>query len=239
MPGVIDVAGLEIYYADAPSLISGFDVQMVRRANDFRVSCPDPLIIDCGANIGLSVIRAKQLYPQARIIAFEPDPGIDALLRTNLAVNGFDDIQIIEAAVWTADGEHEFRGDGADFGMLVEKPDGNVSSTLVKTVRLADYLSGETVDFLKVDIEGAELPVLRSCKKELKNVRQLVVEVHYQLDRPDELSEILSILYGAGFIVSVNSYGPWIDLGHPFQRNPHANVDQYMLLCAWRDDFSK
>ncbi len=235
-PGVTTVAGWTLHYADAPSLLSGFDVQIVKKSNDFSAPRPDPLVIDCGANIGLSVLRCKQLYPQARVTAFEPDHMLCDMLRANLSGNGHGDVDVVEAAVWTDAGEHLFHPDGADGGMLIEAAGQNASSGLVKTVRLADYLAGEPVDFLKVDIEGAELPVLRSCCDVLGNVRQMVVEVHYRVDRPEELAEILGLLHEAAFRVSVNSYGPWVDLGDKFQRDPVANADQYLLLCAWRED---
>jgi FkbM family methyltransferase len=233
--GVIRVGGLEIHYADSASLVAGYEIQMVRQSNDFTASRPDPLVIDCGGNIGLSVIRSKQLYPDSRIVVFEPDPELCGFLRTNLTAAGYRDVQVVEAAVWTENGEHLFLPDGADGGMLVDEPAGSASGGLVKTVRLADYLAGDPVDFLKIDIEGAELPVLQGCRESLRNVNQLIVEVHYRLSSAHVLAEILAILYEAGFRVSVNSYGPWVDLRHPLHGDPAARADQYLLLCAWRE----
>src|SRR2546423_3692928 len=53
---------------------------LVNEIYKFDAERPDPLIIDCGANIGLSVIYFKYLYPRATIVAFEPDQKIFRVL---------------------------------------------------------------------------------------------------------------------------------------------------------------
>ena len=48
----------------------------INRVYEFEASRPDPRIIDCGSNIGMSVLYFKHVYPEARIVGFEPDPTI-------------------------------------------------------------------------------------------------------------------------------------------------------------------
>ena len=62
---------------------------------------PKPFIIDCGANIGLSVIYLKNLYPDAEIVAFEPDEQNFQLLQKNIASFGFKNVEARKEAVWT------------------------------------------------------------------------------------------------------------------------------------------
>ena len=50
----------------------------------FSVDGADPLIIDCGANIGISVLEWKSRWPMARVICFEPDPDAFRLLEMNI-----------------------------------------------------------------------------------------------------------------------------------------------------------
>src|SRR5690606_32260101 len=63
----------------------------------FKTETESPLIVDCGANIGLSTLYFKSQYPQSRIIAFEPDKQNIELLKHNIAINKLENIQIIEA----------------------------------------------------------------------------------------------------------------------------------------------
>ena len=59
-----------------------------------------PTILDCGSHIGLSVAWFKRRFPKAQIIAFEPDPDSFRLLQTNVAVNGFQNVELLNVAVY-------------------------------------------------------------------------------------------------------------------------------------------
>lgn len=52
----------------------------IKRIYHFEAQRPDPLILDCGSNIGMSILYFKHVYPKARIIGFEPDPAIYPML---------------------------------------------------------------------------------------------------------------------------------------------------------------
>ena len=135
----------------------------------FKTDSAAPFIIDCGANIGLSVIYFKHLYPNARIVAFEPDEEIFEVLKLNVDTYEFKDVSLHSAAVWNSEGELSFQPDGSVGGRLWE----GEGAKRVKTVRLKDFLN-QKVDFLKIDIEGAELEVLRDCEEALANVDYLI-----------------------------------------------------------------
>jgi FkbM family methyltransferase len=241
--GTAFVAGWHLDYVDNQALISCFDAVVLNRWNDFMCSKEDPIILDCGANIGVSVLHYKRLFPRARITAFEPDKAICSVLRKNLAANGADDVTVIEAAVWSANGEHTFYSEGADGSHLVtsqEDYDGNNTDAgncyKVSTVRLADYLTDRDVDFIKLDIEGAEAEVLIDCADKLRKVRCLVVEFHMTNSKPRALANTLAVLGDSGFNVGINSYGPWVDLIRkpPDKKMSGLGFDQYLLIAAWR-----
>jgi FkbM family methyltransferase len=238
-PGKICVEGLSLNYVDAPALIAIFEDTVVRRRNDFIARREDPLILDCGANIGVTVLHYKRLYPKARVVAFEPDKGICGVLRKNVLENGADNVEVVEAAIWTAAGEHTFLSEGADGSRLVERGEALYESNeyAVKTVRFADYLEVGTVDFVKLDIEGAESAVLADCANRLGNIEQMVMEFHLMNDSPQSLVQTLEMLSGAGFSLSVNSYGPWVDLAHPAASRLVGDLsfNQYLHVCAWRE----
>src|SRR5947207_15012797 len=80
------------------------------KINQYHFSCKTdtPFIIDCGAHIGLSVLYFKRCYPQAQIIAFEPNHATFQILECNIRQNHIQDVHLINAAVGDSDGEIPF-----------------------------------------------------------------------------------------------------------------------------------
>lgn len=224
-----------VTYIDGHALRSMWTLQFLRRYNDFYSPNDSPRILDCGSNIGVSVIRYKELYPLSRITAFEPDPDICKVLRMNIARNNLSDVEVVEAAVWTANGTLPFTRlpqDDTQAGHLGLSEFSKETIT-VPTVWLGDYIQ-TPIDFVKLDIEGAELDVLMSCRHLLTNIRQMIIEVHYYVNKPDVLIEILNLLKSSGFKIALYQYfGPPTYL--PFVTNPHSSGDQFPLLWAWQE----
>ncbi|HKZ66892.1 MAG TPA: FkbM family methyltransferase, partial [Chitinophagaceae bacterium] len=101
-------------------------------------------------------------------------------------------------AVWDADDEIlPFLAEGGAGGRLEEKSE-KFKFIDVKTARLKNYLT-EEVDFLKLDIEGAEYTVISDCVEELKFVKNLFIEYHSMVNRAQNLHHILEIAGKAGF----------------------------------------
>lgn len=239
--GFVSAGSWQLHYLDATSLLSAFDVVVVKRWNDFRCEKTNPVILDCGANIGISTIHYKRLFPGAAITAFEPDPRACELLRLNLAANEIDDVEIVEKALWTSNGRTSFFSEGADANRIMRAGDEVLTSLTpsatqfeVETVRLADYLATTEYDFVKLDIESAEADVIVDCGDTLRNVNNLVIEFHLTNSKPRDLARTLETLAEQKFHVSVCSYGPWVDLLHPPSNTAKVEFDQYLLICAWR-----
>ena len=166
-----------------------FDSEIYR----FETGRERPLIIDCGANIGLSVVYFKLLHPQATVLAFEPDRELFALLARNVATFGLTDVELHEKAVWSESTRLDFFHEGADGGRIAALNDDSESIQQVETVRLRDLLD-RRVDLLKLDVDGAEQIVLEDCRDSLENVERVFVEVHCFSGRPQGLGELLSLL---------------------------------------------
>lgn len=169
--------------------------QEIYKFNSHRVN---PFIIDCGANLGMSVIYFKELYPEASLIAFEPDGNIFSFLQKNIKSFGYEDVELINAAVWESEGWVPFLAEGGAGGRI-DNNESNKSLGLVRTVRLKDLIEKQKVDFLKIDIEGAEYKVIKDCKDVLANIDFLFVEYHSMAVEGQHLHEILEIIHGAGF----------------------------------------
>ena len=115
----------------------------VHRIYHFEVEYPDPLILDCGSNIGMSILYFKHLYPKARIIAFEPDPVIFPYLQENITRNGLKDVQLVQAALAAREGTMTFYSDGKYGSCLVEHVPADIPQGSTKyevpCVRLRGY----------------------------------------------------------------------------------------------------
>jgi len=88
--------------------------------------------------------------------------------------------------------------EGALGGKLSDAAGDGRQQIEVQAFRLRDLLDSP-VDFLKIDIEGAEYAVLKDCRDRLQNVRNLFVEYHAAPDEPQRLNEMLSWFSEAGF----------------------------------------
>ncbi|MDP1569139.1 MAG: FkbM family methyltransferase [Vicinamibacterales bacterium] len=233
-PGRAEILGWDLEYT-SPSALSAFVDQIgYRRMNDAVLEPDQPVILDCGANIGYTVLHYKRLFPRARITAFEPDPLFAPILRRNLARNGADDVEIVEAAVWTRDGHAPWMVEGKD-GSRLATATGGAPDVEVATVDLARYLN-QDIDLLKLDIEGAEFDVVPHVATHLHRVRNVLVEGHI-VDQStfDGLATLLTTLRGTGFTLALNTYGPWRDLTRrPWPAPLHA--EQYLLISGWRTE---
>jgi FkbM family methyltransferase len=226
-PTEVECLGFRVHIADGPSFLSAFNNIFLQKCYECPNTTEPIRILDCGANIGLSILFFKKAFPQAHITAFEADPKIASVLKKNIAANNLHDVQLVEAAVWNEETELSFQSEGADAGKVSESG----STTRVPAVRLRPYLE-RPVYMLKMDIEGAEKNVLADCKDLLRNVKYLVLEYHSYKNSPQELSSITQILSDAGFRYYI--FSPY--LYNPFLSNPvYCGMDQFLSIHAARE----
>jgi FkbM family methyltransferase len=143
-------------------------------------------IIDCGANIGCAAFYLLSHYPQARLIAVEPDPGNYALCRKNLRAFG-DRAVVLNAAVWSEPAAMRIVrggfGDGRDWSFQVRpcragEPGDCNAVTIDGLMTMTGF---PTVGILKIDVEGAEEELFRTperCAGWLGRTRHVVTELH-------------------------------------------------------------
>lgn len=236
-PGTLRLMDLEIEYVDALSLAPQWHDIFVRETLGFRPVTDTPIVLDCGANIGLASIWIKRRFPRARLTAFEADPNIAAVLARNLDRNGIRDVDVVEAAVWRENTTLPFRAEGSDAGAIAAVAAQTPGSVVdVPAIRLRDRLAGAPVDLLKLDIEGAELDVLEDAADALDHVRAMQIEVHDFAPGRRLLAQCLLVLERAGFSYALDDFTPatWREEGRqrtPFVRAVPAWV---VLVRAWR-----
>ncbi len=197
----------------------------------FKTSKAIPYIIDCGANIGLSTIYFKQLFPHAKIVAFEPDEKVFEVLQFNTEIFEISDVDLIMKACWNEETVLKFYSEGADGGRIAKTYD-TQNIIEVPTIRLRNYIDRD-VDFLKIDIEGAEYEVLNDIEDLLFKVSRIFVEFHSFLGREQMLPEILTILKSAGFRLNISA--PGLYSKNPFvEINSYLNMDNQLNIYGYR-----
>lgn len=195
--------GFQIEHFDRPTLSHLYREVFARQYYYFRAENDTPVILDCGANLGMASLYFKWLYPNSRVQAFEPDPTTFQVLERNVVGNNLD-IKTHNCALWDEDGEVDFFVDPQNPGTLLMSTDASrLRGVPIKVAarRLSDFIHG-TVDFLKLDVEGAEHRVLRDLTQtgKIRAIRQMVVEYHHRVgQRKSCLAEFLLMLEQAGF----------------------------------------
>jgi FkbM family methyltransferase len=144
------------------------DPTRYREDENFLRSCvrPGDTVIDVGANIGLVTLAAAALVgPAGRVFSFEANPHTFTYLRKNAQRNGFENIRLLGAAVGEHSGtvtiSNEFQD---DYNRVVDRGIRIPMVTLDEATR--DH--GGRIAFLKVDVEGFELFVLRGALETLR-----------------------------------------------------------------------
>lgn len=167
------------------------DIQVVKQVfkteeYEFETHQDPKVIVDAGANIGLAAIWFTHRFPDAKIIAVEPERGNFELLKHNVAP--YSNITAVQAALWDKEGSIEVRDVGVgNWGFMTgnqDAPDSTLSGTTVSEVEavtvqtLMQRYNLAHIDLLKMDIEGAELEVFQTSAAWLDKVGAMIVELH-------------------------------------------------------------
>ncbi len=219
----------KIYIDSKVNFLFQFDEIFNKQIYCFKSNKQNPIIIDCGSNIGLSILFFKQLFPSSQIIGFEPNPTIFNLLYKNILTSSFESIQLFQEAIWSSNKKVSFNNNLNDASQILIKE--FKDNILVDAISLKPYLDKD-IDFLKLDIEGAELEVLQDIAPCLGRVRHLFVEYHSYQEQEQRLNDLLSILSTAGFRYYIERTGvysarPYTNIAQSFGMDLQLNIFAY------------
>jgi FkbM family methyltransferase len=141
-----------------------------------RLLRPGMCFLDIGANVGQYTLLAADLVgSKGSVIAFEADPSIAEILRENVMINDLSQVTIEDVALAEEDGSATFHIAAARYagsGSLAAGRHASGRTVTVPTRRLDRLLTErhvDRVDLIKIDVEGAELDVLRGSSATLKH----------------------------------------------------------------------
>lgn len=225
-----NIGQFKINYIKPYELLHTYEDLFVNELYNFNTGEHKPVIIDCGSNIGLSILYFKAIYPHAIVLGFEPDPVNHGVLKMNLSDNQLKDVVISQEAVWIHDQGISFSGAGTEASRIGE---GNSDSEIkVPTIRLKELIKKyPRIDFLKMDIEGAEHPVIMDCREDLHVVQNLFLEYHGKSNETDKLNELLQVVKENGFEVYIKNAADLMKQPFVEKHTPYAFDVQLNIFC--------
>jgi FkbM family methyltransferase len=193
---------------------------------DRRYVTPDfqlgqrPIVIDIGAHVGTFTSWVKQHSPDARVIALEPSPRMCQFLRENVTRNGFQQVEVVEAACGATPGSARLFAATPEWGNSLHATAGCTATDEVRVMTIGEVFARFAVErcaVLKMDCESAEYDIIPSLSADLlSKIRRITLEFH-----PSSSNQFLTlhdVLARSGFRISVRP----TEEGHGF-------------LYAWRE----
>src|SRR5688572_3148969 len=146
----------------------------------FRFLREDPkIIVDLGANIGLVSSWLLSRYPDATLVAVEPEQGNVAVLRENVSqFNGR--ARVVAACIGASSRRVQLVSGTGEWGYHMQEVDGSAAAEGAEVVTMAQvlYQLPGDIDLLKCDIEGAEQELFDHCQDWIGRVRLALIECH-------------------------------------------------------------
>ena len=218
------------FFTDGPGYLHGLKEIFLDRIYEQQFS-ENAYILDCGAHIGLSVIYLKSICPTASILCFEPDSKNFDLLQKNILSHQLKNIDARKDAVWIENTSLSFIQEGNMDSKIGDNS--SLKTVSVRAVRLKDYLD-KKVDFLKLDIEGAEYKVLNDIKENLYHVTNMFIEYHGSFAENNELLEIFQLIVKAGFKFYIKEAA--MNYDQPFlMKKEELNYDLQLNIFCFRN----
>ncbi|MDD2822973.1 MAG: FkbM family methyltransferase [Candidatus Daviesbacteria bacterium] len=169
----------------------------------------DDVFVDVGANIGAYSLLASSKIKKGKIFAFEPSKKAALYLRENIKLNHLENlVTVIESVVSDKDGFEKFTvGRHSEVDRIKSPETSTQSVRTIASTTLDKFLKSKRItyiDMVKIDVEGAELKILKGLKSYLKNssVGSILFEVNLNCkDYGSTIDELFNFLEDKGFII--------------------------------------
>ena len=198
----------------------------MNRVYFFKTERSNPLILDVGSNIGLTVLFFKKFYPDSLVYAFEPDPDNFKYLEKNVKQNKIKNIVLFNYGLSNFEGKTKFycpktvtkeysssiRGSVFDNTSFISKEE--TIEKIVEIKKLSNLIKEnkmEIIDLLKLDVEGSEWAIMGDISPFLGNISNVFMEYHYddKMIEENPLSKIIHEFEKKKFFYSI--YGSSIE----------------------------
>lgn len=174
--------GLNIYLRNNPYDRQVFTQIFIWEELGVNYAEPPKVIIDGGANIGLATLYLKNKYPDARIIAVEPEHSNFELLLKNTA--SYPDVFCLKKGIWNKNCRLQIidNGDGNASFITKELEENEMADDVINAITITGIMNQydlQELDLVKLDIEGSERFVFEKNYEEwLSKTKEVIVEIH-------------------------------------------------------------
>jgi FkbM family methyltransferase len=192
-----------------------FRVIFLKNEYFFKSDKKNLIILDCGANIGISTLYFKWLHTKSEIHAFEPDIKTFNLLKENVEQSKLKNVHVYNVALSDRNGKASFFIDKENPGSLrmsMKFERMSKDRVEVNTIALSQFIQNEIgnreIDFIKIDIEGSEDVLMEDLNgnNKLKMIKEMVIEYHHRMNGKSNLFRFLEILEDNGFGYKIEAY---------------------------------
>lgn len=150
----------------------------IKKELDFEISEPE-YIVDAGSHTGFSSIWFSRRYPDAKILAIEPEESNFNLLKIN--TRNYPNIICINAGLWNEQTTLEIENMNVDNWKFTVKKSGRNTIPGVDGVSIPILMKKNNwnrIDLLKIDIEGSEVEVFNDSNQWINSVKVIIIELH-------------------------------------------------------------
>ena len=169
--------------------VNGLDDKLMSQTflrQDYKIEAKNVhRILDLGANVGMATLYLHRLFPDAKFACVEASPRNWGMLKRTVELNQIP-ARIFEAAIGAEEGKIDlYLSANPDCNSVVpgQEPDTQVVSVpLISVPYVLEQMGWDSIDVLKLDIEGAEKFVIRQNNEWLSRVRIIVGESHVGVD---------------------------------------------------------
>jgi FkbM family methyltransferase len=198
-----NILNYQVLYQKPRKLHNRFSEIFIHNTYYFQTQTQEPFIIDGGSNMGLSIFYFKKLYPNAKIIGFEPEKTTSQILTQNINANNFHNITLVDKALSDKEETIQFHAKPSSLSTSssIFKQDEKETTYPVQCVKLSSYIS-QPVDLLKLSVAGAETKVIQELAQaqKLSLIKEIIIKYYHHLDDgKDYLSLTLKALEDNGF----------------------------------------
>ena len=174
---------------------------------------PGMSILDIGANIGYyPLMELKLIGKKGKLIAIEPSSSNIALLKKNLTLNGFNNVEIHQGAISDENTTKEIfistqsnLNTFHNFGTSVKDLSGKTE--VVKTYTIAKILNGRKTHLIRMDVEGHEVEILNGLVSNISEINELpmiIFETHIsKYNENHDFKKTLKNIFDIGYKVTL------------------------------------
>jgi FkbM family methyltransferase len=170
-------------------------IELIQKNN---TSNENMLIVDAGANVGYTAVYLKLFFPEATLVAIEPDNNNAENIRLNLAINHITKTDVLVAGVWSHDCWLELKKDkstGQEWAFYVVESPIPTSTRGIDILKLPQVIDNKMIDILKIDIEGSESKLFEDevkISRLLAITKYIAIEIHDDMANREYIQRILN-----------------------------------------------